>query len=32
MAKQIIYNEDARQALLRGVNALANVEKYSIFI
>jgi len=30
MAKQIIYNEDARQALLRGVNALANVVKVTL--
>ena len=30
MAKQIIYSEDARQALLRGVNALANVVKVTL--
>jgi chaperonin GroEL len=30
MAKQIIYNEEARQALLRGVNALANVVKVTL--
>ena len=30
MAKQIIYNEDARQALLRGVNTLANVVKVTL--
>jgi len=30
MAKQIIYSEEARQALLRGVNALANVVKVTL--
>jgi chaperonin GroEL len=30
MAKQIIYNEEARQALLRGVNALANVVRVTL--
>ena len=30
MPKQIIYNEDARQALLRGVNTLANVVKVTL--
>lgn len=30
MPKQIIYSEDARQALLRGVNALANVVKVTL--
>lgn len=30
MAKQIIYNDDARHALARGVNALANVVKVTL--
>lgn len=30
MAKQIIYSEEARQALMRGVNALANVVKVTL--
>ena len=30
MPKQIIYNEEARQALLRGVNALADVVKVTL--
>ena len=30
MAKRIIYSEEARQALLRGVNALANVVKVTL--
>ena len=30
MPKQIIYSEDARQALLRGVNTLANVVKVTL--
>ena len=30
MAKQIIYGEDARQALLRGVNALSNLVKATL--
>ncbi len=30
MAKQIIYSEEARQALLRGVNALANLVKVTL--
>lgn len=30
MPKQIIYSEEARQALLRGVNALANVVKVTL--
>ncbi|TAN33556.1 chaperonin GroEL [Patescibacteria group bacterium] len=30
MAKQILYNENARQALLRGVNALADVVKVTL--
>jgi len=30
MAKQIIYGEDSRQAILRGVNALANVVKVTL--
>src|ERR687897_613075 len=30
MAKQIIYNEDARHALLRGVNQLANAVKVTL--
>jgi chaperonin GroEL len=30
MAKQIVYGEDSRQAILRGVNALANVVKVTL--
>src|SRR5918992_789025 len=30
MAKQIIYGEDSRQAILRGVNALANAVKVTL--
>ncbi|KKU27129.1 MAG: Chaperonin GroEL [Candidatus Magasanikbacteria bacterium GW2011_GWA2_46_17] len=30
MAKQIAFNEEARQALLRGVNAIANVVKVTL--
>jgi chaperonin GroEL len=30
MAKQILYKEDARQKLLRGINALANVVKVTL--
>ena len=30
MAKQIIYGEESRQAILRGVNALANVVKVTL--
>ncbi|HSR89597.1 MAG TPA: chaperonin GroEL [Candidatus Udaeobacter sp.] len=30
MSKQIIYSDDARQALMRGVNALANVVKVTL--
>src|SRR4028119_899914 len=30
MAKQIIYGEESRQAILRGVNALANAVKVTL--
>ena len=30
MAKQIVYGEDSRQAILRGVNQLANVVKVTL--
>ena len=30
MSKQIIYKDEARQALLRGVNALADVVKVTL--
>lgn len=30
MAKQIIYSDDARQALLKGVNTLANAVKVTL--
>ena len=30
MAKQIVHGEDSRQAILRGVNALANVVKITL--
>jgi chaperonin GroEL len=30
MAKQIIYGEDSRQAILRGVNSLANAVKVTL--
>jgi chaperonin GroEL len=30
MAKQIVYGEDSRQAILRGVNSLANVVKVTL--
>jgi chaperonin GroEL len=30
MSKQIVYGEDSRQAILRGVNALANVVKVTL--
>jgi hypothetical protein len=30
MAKQIVYGEDSRQAMLRGVNALADAVKVTL--
>ena len=30
MAKQIIYGEESRQAILRGVNSLANAVKVTL--
>ena len=30
MAKQVLYNEEARQALLRGVDKLANTVKVTL--
>ena len=30
MAKQIVYGEESRQAILRGVNALANAVKVTL--
>ena len=30
MAKQIVYGEDSRQAILRGVNALADAVKVTL--